>query len=308
MAVVPKQTKERWPASAVTKPETISREAGIIEYALPSYLSRRLDETYSQLPEGYGLIGGAARQIAFDLLTNRDVRVRDLDIAAFHDIAREKDIADDVRSRLSYELMPEDYAYGHGIRVEPSMAEYMASRDFTINQLAAVRRNADWRLYMTDQAQIDLPRGVIRPTVNEHNQDWHLGDKLAVKAVLLETVLRTVDDVEGAAITGIDMRRYAKEHGAEDFHLALGLQKAYDWGDDVPSAFVQALENYGFIRHYPTIEQLMQEVEETGFDFRGAADMARRRGETRRRLGGYVATRGNMTRTIAEAVRSKGAV
>lgn len=200
------------------------RDDDTVEYDLSPELIRELDARFEFLPTGFAVIGGAARQIAMEQLTGRQLSLRDEDIIFFEDMADAEDSGDAVlMDELSEQYMPEDYASGHGVGRSASIAEYMESRDLTINQLAVVRTQDSWRLHMSNQAALDLPRGVIRPTIAAHNNDYYLHDKLAIKAILLETVLQELDGIEEASIKGIDIRRYAKEYDINDFHIALGM-------------------------------------------------------------------------------------
>lgn len=289
---------EAWRAPEVRRDDTIER-------GVSPEITRQLDERFGRLPVGFGVIGGAARQIAMEQLTGRKLSLRDEDIAAFEDMADAETLANStLMADLSETYMPDDYRFGHGVGRSASMAEYMGSRDFTVNQLAVVRTEGGWKLHMSEQALLDLPRGTIRPTTAVHSADWYLHDKLAIKAVLLETVLRELDGVETASIKGIDMRRYAKEHGANDFHIALGMQKACEWGESVPSVFAKQLTHYGFISQSRPAALMRRVAETTDFEFRGPAAeyMTRRPDERARRP--YRA----LSYTIGEAIRERQGV
>lgn len=233
-----------------------------------------------ELPPGYALIGGAARSVATEMLTGQDVPVRDVDVAAFTEYSPDLSLASEVSERL----MPDDYTFGHGVQ-SSNLPDYFASRDFTMNEVAVV----DGQLLISSQARHDLTRNIIRPTTHEHNpdQDWHLSPKLAVKAVLLQTMLEqatgkqaTVEDVN---LTGYrcDLKTDDEETWMRPFFVALGFQKALEYGEDVASAFLDKLQQYDMIRadslEYGsnTDERLHAFADEVAgasdFEFRGVA-------------------------------------
>lgn len=88
--------------------------AGLQEYALSPELKAEFD--HYELPQGYGLVGGAARDLALGVLTGESLPVRDVDVVAFSD--RGADISPDTMHAVSARLMPDDYAYGHGVKPE----------------------------------------------------------------------------------------------------------------------------------------------------------------------------------------------
>lgn len=249
-------------------------ECGVTIIELDMHLSDFLETAYANVPVGFALIGGAARDIAFGQLRDMDgLKVRDVDIVDFESQLLESNERSDVYRKLSAKYMPDDYAHGHGVKREDP-GQYFTSRDFTINQVAVVRGEEGWQLRMTQQAVVDTENSIIRPTIAEHDtkQGYELYDKLAIKAVLLEQVLQT----EGLepSIRGIDMKRYARERGANLFHIGLGIQKACDWGGEIPRLFFDSLARYGFVdkREHRTLVDLAYDVGEmTDFGFRGNA-------------------------------------
>ncbi len=250
-----------------------------VAYQLSGDVAERLKEQYKDLPVGAALIGGAARQVAFARLIGAKVGLRDVDVTVFSDMT-DGDLPDDDKlEELSMQFMPDDFAFGHGIEIEES-AEYFKSRDFTINQLAVVKNSQGWRLLMTMQAMLDLPRGAIRPTIavhrkgtrgsNDSDDNYYLDDKLAIKALLLKEVL-IADGIATASIESINMHRYTKEYYFSPFHVGLGMQKALERGGDIPERFAVALHQHGFTDSADVNGIVAQVERETDFEFRGKA-------------------------------------
>ena len=84
----------------------------------------------ADLPDGYCFIGGVARNIVLAELGNQTLPPRDIDIVAIKDFDPDMSLV----GQLSREHMPDDYAYGHGIKIE-TLGEYFDRRDFTINEV-----------------------------------------------------------------------------------------------------------------------------------------------------------------------------
>ncbi len=189
-----------------------------------------------ELPEGYALAGGAARN-CLEALVHPDVTIpspRDVDLAYWgKSDGFDGRVADELARRFS----PRDFAYGHGVGVIGGLAEYMNNRDFTINQVLSTGD----AIYATTQAVRDMEQYRIRPTVFEHGRDYPLGDKLALKAVRLLAEYRA-GGVEEADIYGIDLRR--RHNDIRDFWHALILDKALELGDDVAREYLRLLGTY----------------------------------------------------------------
>jgi len=245
-------------------------------YPLPNSMHERIRQL--DLPAGYGLIGGGARAIASELLCDRPLPVRDIDIAAFTDYTPDESQAHAVALRL----MPDDYAFGHGVQIS-SLERYFGSRDFTINELAVVGD----QLLITPQAEQDLRDNVIRPTEFEHDPDrnWYLSPSLAIKSVLMQTVLERMTG-QPATIEGVYLHDYhcdVTDGGGwtRPFYVALGFQKALEHGEDVADEFLDRLIGYGMVRassleraHTPDgrLTAFAEELEgASNFVFRGAA-------------------------------------
>lgn len=189
-----------------------------------------------ELPPGYGLSGGAARDIALAMLRGERLPVRDIDVVAFSEF--NPDLAPETLSEVSARLMPDDYAHGNGVRTE-NLLHYFSSRDFTMNEVAVV----SGQLLMTPRAADAIVNNVIEPTEYAHSPEegQHLSSKLTVKAILQECVL---GQVRGSAeIRGFDPEKAVRSVDA--FALALGLQKALDHGPDMAHRYLDKLFEYG---------------------------------------------------------------
>ncbi len=264
-------------SSEGTSPESLPE--GVETIGLTEDMQSWVDSL--KLPPGYALIGGAARSIATEALTGVITPVRDVDVAAFAEYNPDLSRSHEVSERL----MPEDYTFGHGVQVVSSLAGYFSSRDFTMNEVAVV----DGQLLATGQASYDLSHNIIRPTAYEHNpdQDWRLSSKLAIKAVLLQAMLEQSTGRQ-ATVEGVDLGDYrcdltdgSQSVWMRSFFVALGFQKALEYGEDVAGAFLDKLQRYGMVRAHSlrfgdtTNEQLSAFADEVAaaseFEFRGAA-------------------------------------
>lgn len=238
-----------------------------------SVISREYDSGNDQLAEvlavlskekyrGYGIMGGAARAMAFELY-NKNVRgqlpVRDIDLFLLDGVAN-LDLADDLARCFSRD----DYEHGHGVQKIDDMLEYMNSRDFTMNQVAYI----DGRLIANKNAINDIRRGIIRPCEDRiayedvwddwskdyettHRVDYELSSRLAFKAILQKIVLeRYIPNIR------IETWLYNEEFRFDDwgdnsydgFQFALALQKTFEYGAEVPERFINEIV-YGGMFH-----------------------------------------------------------
>ena len=232
------------------------------------------------LPRGYGLVGGAARDVAIEVLTGDRLPPRDIDVVAFSEL--NPDISDDCLDSISRRLMPDDYAFGHGVQVE-RLADYFQTRDFTLNEVAVI----DGELLASAAAVDDLKDRVIRPTAFVHDPDSgrELDYKLAIKAVVLECVMKR--ELGGAQIKGFDLGDYAYHElnseirPEQPFFVALGYQKALEQGEDVAHDFLDRLMQYGIIepdnlvQHDRRLVDVAKQLESWTFDFEFRGEAAR---------------------------------
>lgn len=220
-------------------------------------LDPSIDLGLPELPPGYGFVGGAARSIALKQLYGEDAPIRDIDIVGF--VENKPDLS--LQQKLSEKHMPDDYAHGYGVSIE-SFDEYFRTRDFTINEVAVV----GGKIHASQAAIDDLRDKVIRPTDHELGSWGSLGPKLTVKAYLLETVFK---DQFGQAV--VDDEHTFHGH-IEDFYIALGLNKAFEYGPHIASQFVNRLEQLGAVEQKSVTDPYALAVSLkalTGFIFRG---------------------------------------
>jgi hypothetical protein len=185
------------------------------------------------LPNGYGFIGGAARAIAQKLLFDESAPIRDIDIVAISDYDPDLSLA----TELSAEYMPDDNAYGHGIR-EETKEQYFATRDLSINEILVVNNS----IFMSDQAVYDLEHKVVRLTSNERELYGGVGPRMSIKMLLLEQVFLHYYDEGSVAQEEFDAIERVKP-----FDIALGLNKALQYGSEIARGFTSRLEELGML-------------------------------------------------------------
>lgn len=225
----------------------------IIEHWFEPSILAELD--LPELPRGYYFIGGAARAVAQRVLFGESASIRDIDIVAITDDNPDMLLADE----LSQRHMHDDYAYGHGIGVD-SKENYFASRDLTLNEVLV---GADGRLLLTKQAEQDLDHKLIRLTAHEHDAYGGVGPKMAMKMLLLEQVLQHYYQ-EGSIAP-----EYADEiHDVPPFYIALGLNKAMQYGSEIAKSFVGKLDEMGIFERY----DLSRDPYELGVDLTEMTD------------------------------------
>lgn len=238
----------------------------------PGVLERaNLGFDVGELPNGYGFIGGAARNVLDALVhPNGDIRPpRDIDLVFGADHIQNFD--EDQAHNLAMKLSPRDAIYGHGVQVIDDINDYINTRDFTINQVMF----QGGRLVVSDQAAIDMGNFIIRPTDFVHNKEHSLGSKLALKAVRLLAELKA-DGLQQACIRGINLRRDTHDVSYSDFFQLLNLDKAFERGEDVAEQYMQELQAhkigpYGIRTHDPikVYKRLLGEV----YDFEPSPHM-----------------------------------
>lgn len=154
--------------------------------------------------------------------------------------------------------------------------DYMNSRDFTMNQVI-LQGN---QLILTKRAADDIARGLIR--FAQYGDKWYpehtgdnkfVSDRLAIKAELQRAVLTA-----GGYDVTIDPE-FSPEPSEDYFSLALFLQKATEYGDDISYRFLEDLikdklfdgrEIYpGSVRE--TMRIINDELLDYPFEWRGAA-------------------------------------
>lgn len=211
-----------------------------------------------ELPAGVAVMGGAARAILLRSRYGRDVPIRDIDLVAIKGLYSE---TNDTLDALSAEYMADDYTFGHGIKVEQIDA-YFVTRDFTLNEILVV----DGMIISTAQADADISTHTIRASEYETDPyNGRIGPKLKLKAALLAAVF---EEAYGHAVDvtpeAWDMR---------DFYMALTLNKAFQYGENVTKRFMRRLgyqEEPGNSMYETAIREAVELARATDFEFRGS--------------------------------------
>ncbi|HSH18076.1 MAG TPA: hypothetical protein VK978_01695 [Candidatus Saccharimonadales bacterium] len=218
---------------------------------VPAAIPRAL--ALPRLPQGYGFIGGAARAVAMETFFGEQAQIRDIDIIGFDEFDPDPALAEE----LSEKYMPDDAAFGHGVHNE-SLSDYFMTRDFTINEVAV----ANGRVLATQAAYDDLKTKTIRLS-----DDWYGEPKLAVKSLLMQAAFKVQFGHSTLVVEGLDFEE------VEDFHIALGLNKAFQYGPKVTAEFMRRLDQMdlvaGELKNDP-VRLGRNLLEYTGFQFRGS--------------------------------------
>lgn len=227
--------------------------SGINKLSVPSEVLEAygLDE----LPQGVGIIGGAARSIALRLLTGEYMPVRDVDLTFFEGCGPE--LSYEEADELSREYMPDDYEYGYGVGTE-SLDDYFDTRDFTVNEVAVI----NGEVLMTEEAKLALINKIIKPSCDEGD----FNEKLSIKALLFQAVFQ--EEYGAGSIKGeLDSR-------ISPFFIALGLNKAFQYPGGVVERFTKSLYSTNnapkWAMEFPVdfARNLLDEV--YSFEFRGS--------------------------------------
>lgn len=201
--------------------------------------------TDKRLPPGYAYKGGAARSLLLRALRIDPQSVpRDLDVVRL-DETEPFPGADD---QIARDLMPEDYAHGHGVELLHDLAEYLASRDLTINELLAT----DEKIIATRACILDNLRGILRLTDFERKDSQGDDPKMMSKILRLfsEEVLRR-GQAQAPDYEDWDFDRTF----ISPFWLALHLDKAAQKGEKHVDAFIKTLRERGQLpEHVVTAE------------------------------------------------------
>ena len=181
---------------------------------------------------GMGTRGGAARALLLRALgMNATSMPRDVDIIRL--TCTETGGWTD--EEVAQEFMWEDASNGHGVELIESLADYFATRDFSINEIFAT----DEEVIATEQCLLDTVRHILRLTPFE-KEDWRNRPKMFSKMVRLyaEGIVRNEP-----VVMEENAWRYEKAF-LTPFRMAVQLDRAFERGSAVAETFVSKLKQY----------------------------------------------------------------
>ena len=206
------------------------------EMSLPAEILERYS-FLSELPHGVAVMGGVARSIAREIITGEREPTRDIDLVNIVDEEGNSEADHDTLDALSRKFMPNDYAFGHGIKND-TLDHYFKTRDFTINQSLI----KDDKLIISDFAYNDLQENIIRPTYFEHPYGGDdVGSRLFLKALMMRSVLSQISD-SIPLIEDMERPEYI-----DSFDVALFLNKAMSRGAETARVFTEDLADWDVI-------------------------------------------------------------
>ena len=178
-----------------------------------------------ELPEGYGMKGGAAREALVKTLKIREAREpRDLDVVrrGAHRVPRDEEVA--------RRYMARDFIHGARIELIKDIATHLASRDLTINEVLVV----DGHLSASLLCVLDTLGQVLRPS-RYRSGSLHRKPTLVGQSLLkmIRLYAEGACAGEGWLLTGIP-----EEASFSDFDLAVHLNKAFQRGRPVAERFL----------------------------------------------------------------------
>lgn len=198
------------------------------------------------LPAGVAVMGGTARSLARRVVTGDKEPVRDLDLIYIEELSEpDNPASQETLSEISEKYMPDDFAYGHGIKHE-NLEHYFASRDFTMNQCLVVGD----KLLMTRAAYDDFQENIIRPSYDRKPREYSpLSDSDFMRGLLFLTVLRDCTSSYPMAEDLMSGRydEYDEPFGVGEFQIALALNKAMSRGVRTAMHFTETLADYDLI-------------------------------------------------------------
>lgn len=235
------------------------------EIPLPAKILERYS-FLSELPHGVGVIGGVARSIAREIITDEREPIRDIDLINITDEDGNSEVDYDTLDMLSQKFMPDDYAFGHGVRND-TLEHYFKTRDFTVNQSLI----KDGKLIVSNFAYNDFQENIIRPTYFERP---YYGDiissRLFLKALMMRSVLSQISD-SIPLIEDVLQPEYISP-----FNTALFLNKAMSRGAETARVFTEDLADWDIIsedyagRPVALAKALLEDV--YAFEFRPSTD------------------------------------
>lgn len=235
-----------------------NRECFVLSYddGYPIIGFKHRQPTLPNLPQGYAIIGGAARTTVLEELQGIHSAVRDIDLAAIDILEPDMDLYD----AASQHFMPDDYAHGYGASYDKeasyeegelmplTVRDYMKTRDFRLNEILI----SGELVLIKPLALLDLHNRRIVPAEYEmfqfeshHYDTYGIYPKLALKALRLAEALKHELGQE-VTIENVDDWQFTFE-GVTLVALAINIEKAMAANDIIASGFYAALLNKGII-------------------------------------------------------------
>lgn len=205
-------------------PDTAISDDDILTLPLPSSILPSFD-----IPAGYGVKGGAAREALIATLSMREPhQPRDIDLIRRGNY---RIPADDEVARA---LMGRDYELGARVELIRNFTGYLRSRDISINEVTAI----DGTVYTSLLCALDTIGHVLRPS-RYRSGTLHKPPSLLGTSLLKMVRLYAEGAVHGEnwSITGIP-----EEVSFSEFDLAVHLNKAFQRGEVVAERFLNTLE------------------------------------------------------------------
>jgi hypothetical protein len=209
------------------------------------------------IPAGFGVKGGAAREVLISGLSLRTAQQpRDIDLVRR---GAYRIPADDEVGRA---IMGRDFEHGARVELIRDLSGYLRSRDLTINEVAAI----DDVVHTSLLCALDTVGHVLRPSRYRsgtlHRQPSLLGTSL-LKMVRLYAEGSVLG--ENWSILGIP-----EETSFSDFDLAIHLNKAFQRGPDVADRFLHTLEILSLLPASENrVDRALQELEHLRHGERG---------------------------------------
>ena len=235
------------------------------EIPLPAKILERYS-FLSELPHGVAVMGGVARSIAREIITDEREPIRDIDLINITDEEGNSEVDYNTLDELSRKFMPDDYTFDHGVRND-TLDHYFRTRDFTVNQSLI----KDGKLIVSDFAYNDFQENIIRPTYFEHPYDGDdISSRLFLKALMMRSVFSQISD----SIPLIEDMEQPEHIGS--FDIALFLNKAMSRGARTARIFTEDLADWDIIseeyadRPVALAKALLEDV--NTFEFRPSTD------------------------------------
>ena len=235
------------------------------EIPLPAKILERYS-FLSELPHGVAVMGGVARSIAREIITDEREPIRDIDLINITDEEGNSEVDYNTLDELSRKFMPDDYTFDHGVRND-TLDHYFRTRNFTVNQSLI----KDGKLIVSDFAYNDFQENIIRPTYFEHPYDGDdISSRLFLKALMMRSVFSQISD----SIPLIEDMEQPEYIGS--FDIALFLNKAMSRGARTARIFTEDLADWDIIseeyadRPVALAKALLEDV--NTFEFRPSTD------------------------------------